>query len=73
MKSFIVYFYSKSRSCILYFGVDGRSKARVLKMGKEMAKLMMAYYTADNIRWVTKITVEVEEYKAKKYSHSGNP
>jgi hypothetical protein len=65
MKSFTVYFYSKSRSCVLYFGIDGRSKARVLKMGREMAKSMMAYHKADNIRWRTKITVEVERYDAK--------
>lgn len=64
MKSFTVYFYSQSRSCILYFGIDGRSKARVLKMGMEMAKLMMAYYKADSIRWGTKITVEVERFNA---------
>lgn len=61
MKSFTVYFYSKSRSCVLYFGIDGRSKARVFKMAREMAKLIMAYYKVDGIRWGTKITVEVEQ------------
>ena len=65
MKAYTLYFYSQSRSCILYFSVDGRSKTRALKMAKEMAKIMLAYYKADSMPYLTKMTVEVEEYKAK--------
>lgn len=65
MKAYTLYFYSQNHSCILYFGVDGRSKARVLKMGREMAKIMLAYYKQDRIKWAAKITVEAEEYKPR--------
>lgn len=65
MKAYNIYFYSPSRSCILYFSVDGRSKKRVLKMARQMAKLMTDYYKADNISWGRKITVEVEDYIPK--------
>lgn len=65
MKAFTLYFYSQSRSCITHFCVDGRSKARALKMGKEIAKIMLAYYKADRMPWLTEVTVEAEEYKPK--------
>lgn len=63
MKAFTLYFYSQSGSCITYFGVDGRSKARALKMGKEIAKVMLAYYKAGRMPWLTKVAVDAEEYK----------
>jgi hypothetical protein len=62
VKSYTLYFYSQSGSCILYFGIDGHSKARALKMGREMAKIMLAYYKADSSRYITKIKVEIEDY-----------
>ncbi len=62
MKAYTIYFYSQSGSCILYFAIDGRSKARALRLGREMAKSMMEYYRKDNIRWGKKIRVEVEDY-----------
>ena len=46
MKGYTLYFYSQSRSCILYFSVDGNSKKRALKMGREMAAILLAYYKA---------------------------
>jgi hypothetical protein len=66
MKAYTLYFYSQSRSCITYFGVDGRSKSRALKMGKEIAKIILAYYKADKMPWLTRVTVEAEEYKPKR-------
>lgn len=62
MKAYTLYFYSQSGSCITYWAVDGRSKARVLRMGREMAKIMLAYYKEDGITWIRKIKVEVEDY-----------
>jgi hypothetical protein len=63
MKAYTLYFYSQSGSCILYFGVDGKSKVRALKMGKNIAKVLLEYYKADGRKWLTKITVKAEEYK----------
>jgi hypothetical protein len=31
-------------------------------MGREMAKIMLAYYKKDGIGWIRKIRVEVEDY-----------
>lgn len=65
MKAFTLYFYSQSGSCIVYFGVEGRSKARALKIGKQMAKLLLAYYKADKMPWLTEVRVEVEQYNPR--------
>lgn len=67
MKAYTLYFYSQNGSCIAYFGVDGTSKAKALKMGKEIAKVILAYYKADKMDWLTKITVKAEEYKPSRY------
>ena len=64
IRSYTVYFYSKSGSCILYFGIDGTSKKQVLKLGRSMANLLQDHYKP--MFWGTKITVKVEEYKANK-------
>lgn len=66
MKAYTLYFYSQNGSCITHFGVDGTSKARVLRMGKEIANTLLAYYKADKMDWLTKITVKAEEYKPNK-------
>ena len=59
-----MYFYSKSGSCILYFGIDGTSKKQVLKLGRSIAKLLQDHYKS--MSWGAKITVKVEEYKPTK-------
>jgi|GEM_PF-6207570 len=64
MKAFTLYFYSQNGSCITYFGVDGKSKARVLRMGREIAQIMLDYYKSGGMPWLTKITVKAEEYKS---------
>lgn len=61
IKGYTLYFYSNSGSCILHFGIDGTSKKSVLKLGRQMAKLLQDHYA--NMPWGTKITVKVEEYK----------
>lgn len=66
MKAYTLYFYSQTGSCILYFSVDGRSKARALKMGKDIAKVLLEYYKADGMKWLTNLIVKTEEYKPKK-------
>lgn len=60
-KSYTLYFYSHNNSCLTYFGVDGTSKKKVSKLGKDMAKLLEEYYATQ--LWKIKITVTVEEYK----------
>lgn len=62
IKAYTLYFYSQNKSCITYFAVDGTSKAKALRMGKEIAKTILDYYKSDGMYWLTKITVKVEEY-----------
>lgn len=67
-KSYTLYFYSQNNSCLTYFSVDGTSKKKVLKLGKDMAKLLEEHYSTK--LWEIKITVKVEEYKpAKSWSY----
>lgn len=61
MKAFTLYFYSKSGSCIVYFGIDSKSKKGALKLGKAIAKLLEDHYSS--MPWGSKITVKAEEYK----------
>lgn len=61
IKGYTLYFYSQNNSCLTYFGVDGTSKKKILKLGKDMAKLLEEYYAA--AMWPIKITVKVEEFK----------
>lgn len=67
VKGYTLYFYSKSKSCILYFGIDGLSKKSVLKVGREMAKSLEAHYAT--ILGKIRITVKAEEHKPASKSH----
>lgn len=62
-KAYTLYFFSQNNSCIIYFGVDGTSKAKVLKMGKKIAEILFDYYKSEGMESLTKITVKAEEYK----------
>jgi hypothetical protein len=65
INGYTVYFYAnKSKSCLLYFSIDGTSKAKALQLGRGIAKLWEDYYAS--FGWKTKITVKVEEYKPNK-------
>lgn len=61
IKGYTLYFYSHNNSCLTYFGIDGTSKKKALKLGKDMAKLLEEYYATH--MWKIKITVTVEEDK----------
>jgi hypothetical protein len=64
IRGYTIYLYSKkSNSCLLYFAVDGTSKAKALKFGKAIAKLWEDYYA--DLPWKAKIRVEVEIYIPK--------
>lgn len=60
-KGYTLYFYSQNNSCLTYFGVDGTSKKKVFRLGRDMAKLLEEYYATQ--MWKIKITVTVEEHK----------
>jgi len=64
IKGYTIYLYSQNRSCLYYFPVDGTNKKAALNLGKGIAKLFSDYYKSIPIQHgISRITVEVEEYK----------
>jgi hypothetical protein len=62
IRGYTIYFYAnKSKSCLLYFAVDGTSKAKAREFGKGIAKLWEDYHAS--LGWKVKIRVVVEAYK----------
>lgn len=62
IKAYTLYFHSHNNSCLTHFSVDGTSKKKALKLGKEMVKALTDYYKSN--LWDIHITVSVEEYKS---------